>query len=174
MNNRKILIIGAGMIGHIEAHLQRLHPHVGQLIAVNNEQTEALLSLIKERDSLNDLFAKMNGNNEYKLSELMEKEVANGLQLKNQIEQISTATALSFRDVCDYLKAMIQAERNEINAKSIKDIDFKEINVMAFKKEPRRYFGDPKVEQFQQKNLGAKVGGRKHKKNPFRKGGNKW
>lgn len=54
---------------------------------------------------------------------------------------------------------------------NIKDIqlDLQECEFMPFKVDPDYFFkSEVKIDQFQNRNLGEKVGGRKHKKNPFK------
>jgi len=94
-------------------------------------------------------------------------------QLKQELENLGANVGLSLSEVLQRLK-QISAPPIEIKTHNIED--FKNIGLAAEKLDNYRpgFYPDAKIEQFQDKNPGAKVGGRKHKKNPFRKGGNKW
>ncbi len=167
--NRKILIIGAGShISGIAAHLEKMNLHHGITTIDANTEIEAFKKIFQQLESENhgptieigELIAKGLEDGIYNLSDEMRENLGNlgaaiGLHSDEMIRLIGE------------LKTRFDEPKTDFK-KEFRDLE------IAVCKEPLKYHSDPKVEQFENKNLGAKIGGRKHKKNPFSKGGRKW
>lgn len=160
MDRKKILIIGCGPIAAQLA--MSLNKQAGVIVDIHNKQAETLLAVYKDIE-----------RKPFKVAEIFNKEKIEFDDLKTEIEKLVTASALSFDEVCSRLREFINREPIEFKINRIK---FEDIKLVSEKLDNYRpgFYPDAKIEQFQDKNPGAKVGGRKHKKNPFRKGGNKW
>lgn len=83
------------------------------------------------------------------------------------VEQFCITTKFSFEEAMVNLNSLIASKmptRDELV------IELKNVimNLPEAVDHSDRYYTPPKVQHFQDKNLGAKVGGRKQKKNPFR------